>query len=302
MGNDFIVFCFNGYEQYNNSFATAGLKLLKPDQYAFEEGDCFIYSAQDLKNKHVFLVGSLNRDSSCSTNDRLAMVLFFIDSIKRSGAAKISLIAPYICYSRMENKNSGIVANDTVAKLLEAAGLDSIVTMDVHNREAFDDAYGIQSISLSTASFFCDYYESIIDDSEQICVVSPDSGGIPRAKLFKEELEKRLGRSIEFSHLNKSRQINEISMEFGDLGDLSCYTAIIYDDIVSTGKTMLLASKICKQNGASKVYGAAVHLLNQDFASNIGTLDGFIYTNSVPTHVNGIDITKLIVDYIKSNV
>ncbi|MCE2992641.1 MAG: ribose-phosphate diphosphokinase [Alphaproteobacteria bacterium] len=303
MDKDFTVLCFNGYEQYYRAFITAGLTLSKPDEYSFEEGDSFFSTSQDLKNKHIYIVGSLNRDTTSSTNDRLTKVLFFIDMLKENGATKLTLIAPYICYSRMEKRSSStdLVANNAVARLLESVGLDSIVTFDVHNQDAFQDSYKIEAKSLEAHSLFCDYYASLLQE-DKICVVSPDSGGIERATKFAQALEKRLSKPIKFMHFSKTRDINNISIDAVDGCDIDGYTAIIYDDIVSTGKTMLAAAEMCKQKGADKIYGAATHLLNQDFTQSIGVIDGFISTNSVPQNSESLDITKLIAEYIKSDV
>ena len=142
------------------------------------------------------------------------------------------------------------------ASLFAAVGTDAIVTLDVHNPAAFENAFQCRTVALTAAPLFVDYAKALAD--ERLCVVSPDPGGVKRAELFREALEATLGRPIGKGFADKHRSAGVVS---GDLfvGDVAGATVLIIDDLVSTGNTLLRAAKAARHAGAKRVIAMVTH-------------------------------------------
>jgi ribose-phosphate pyrophosphokinase len=119
---------------------------------------------------------------------------FSIGALKDAGAARVTAVVPYLCYARKDRrtKPNDPVIPPYVASLFTAVGTDAIVTGDVHNPAAFENAFHCRTVALTAAPLFAGYVKALND--ERLCVVSPDPGGVKRAELFREALETTLGR------------------------------------------------------------------------------------------------------------
>jgi ribose-phosphate pyrophosphokinase len=231
------------------------------------------------------VIQSLHGDSTSTANDKLCRLLFFIGALKDGGAARVTAITPYLCYARKDRRTKPYdpVITRYVAALFESVGTDVIVSLDVHNPTAFENAYRCTTIASTAAPLFIDYAKAAFGH-ENLCVVSPDPGGVKRAELFREGLEAALGRPIAKGFVDKRRSAGIVS---GDLfvGEVAGTTALIIDDLISTGDTMLRAARAARKGGARRVFAFVTHGLFIPGAQAVvgdKAIERFIITDCVP--------------------
>ena len=152
------------------------------------------------------MIHSLHGGPDQSANDKLCRLLFFIGALKDAGARRVTAVAPYLCYWRKERRTK---ANDPVttryvAALFEAVGCEAVVTLEVHNEAAFENAFHCRAVALTTAPLLIAQINASVGD-EPLCVISPDLGGGKRADLLREALETVLGRPIGKAFAEKHR-------------------------------------------------------------------------------------------------
>lgn len=261
----------------------AGIPLGDHEERSFEDGEHKSRPLESVRNKDVFVVQSLYSDDRESVNDKLCRLLFFIGALKDSGAACVTALVPYLCYARKDRKTKprDPVTTRYVAQLFEAVRTDRLVTLDVHNLAAFQNAFRISVEHLEARPLFVDYFARRLKDDE-IAVVSPDVGGIKRAEAFREALARRLNRNVAAGFMEKQRSMGVVS---GDVfvGEVKGRCVILLDDLISTGTTMARAAAACRDNGARAVYAAATHgLFVEDAAIRLQEFDEVVITDSVP--------------------
>jgi ribose-phosphate pyrophosphokinase len=233
----------------------------------------------------VFVVQSLYGDGGQSVNDKLCRLLFFVGALRDAAAAHVTAIVPYLCYARKERKTKfrDPVTTRYIAALFEAVGVDRVVTLDVHNLAAYQNAFRCATEHLEARMLFVDYFTPLLRDEESI-VLSPDEGGLKRADAFRRALSRALDRQIPTGFMEKRRSRGVISGETL-FADVKGRTVVIIDDLISTGTTLLRAAKAAREHGARRVYAAASHGLFIGQANLLLTdpaLDKVVVTDSVP--------------------
>lgn len=225
----------------------------------FEDGEHKTRPLVDVRRKDVHMIAGLHGDSHQSANDRLCRLLFFVGALKDAGADRVSVVAPYLCYARKDRqtKPNDPVTTRYVGQLFEALGADRIITMEVHNLSAFQNAFRCSTIHLEPYRAFA-HHLATAAGGDRLAVVSPDIGGAKRAELFRQTLEDMIGRPVSKALADKQRSMGVVS---GDLfaGDVAGCTAIILDDLISTGTTMARVAQQCRERGARRVIVAATH-------------------------------------------
>lgn len=206
----------------------------------------------------AYVIHSLNGGPSQSANDKLCRLLFFIGALKDAGAERVTAVAPYLCYARKDRrtKPNDPVTIRYVAGMFEAAGTDRVVTLEVHNPAAFENAFRCRTVTLNSTPLFVDYCRSLRD--ERLCVVSPDTGGAKRAELFRQTLEAVTGRTAGNAFVEKYRSAGVISGGHF-VGDVAGAAALIIDDLISSGHTLLRAARAARQAGARRVLALVAH-------------------------------------------
>jgi ribose-phosphate pyrophosphokinase len=198
-----------------------------------------------------------------------------------------------------------------VAAFFEACGVDRLITLEVHNPAAFDNAFRRPAWSLQCAELFAEHFAQQVGDTD-VVAVSPDSGGTKRAEQFRQALERQLGRSVGSAVMEKHRAHTTLT---GTLliGDVRGKTAIIYDDLISTGETLKHAGLACQKAGATRLFAAATHGLftagSQLFDSPI--FEHIAITDTVPPfrlpadcvtrHLQILDSTALTATFLREN-
>lgn len=287
-----------------------GVPLSLPEERDFEDGEHKIRTVDPVRGRDVYVVHSLYGGPVDSANDKLVKLLFFIGSLKDAGAARVTAVTPYLCYARKDRRTKAHdpVTIRYVAGLFESVGTDVVVTLDVHNPAAFENAFRCRTITATAAPLFAACARSLQD--RPLCVVSPDAGGAKRAEILRELLESATGRPIANGLAEKHRSSGVVT---GDLfaGNVAGTTALIVDDLISTGTTLLRTAKSVRRAGASSVLALVTHGLfmsGSDAVVRDPAIDGMVVTDSVPpyrlsaaalTRVEILPIAPLLADIIR---
>ncbi len=261
-----------------------GRPLALHEERDFEDGEHKTRPLETVEQCDVYVVQSLHHGPSESTNDRLVRLLFFIGALKDAGAARVTVVTPYLCYARKDRrtKPNDPVTTRYVGGLLESVGVDAVVTLDVHNPAAFENAFRCRTVSLTAAPLFVEHVKALGDD--RMCVVSPDAGGAKRAELFRELLESAVGRPVGNALAEKHRSAGIVS---GDLfaGEVEGATALVIDDLISTGGTLLRTAIAARRFGARRVMTLVTHGLfmpGSDAVVANPAIDRMVITDSIP--------------------
>jgi len=280
--------------------AALGRSLAAHEEREFEDGEHKSRPLETVRGAEVFVLHSLHGGPEQSANDKLCRLLFFIGAVKDAGAARVTALTPYMCYARKDRRTK---VNDPVtmryiAGLFEAVGTDTVVTVDVHNPAAFENAFRCPTVALTAAPLFVNYIKSL--SNQKLCVVSPDTGGAKRAALLHETLETALGRPVGKGFADKRRSAGVVS---GDLfvGEVEGATAIIIDDLISTGGTLVRAARAARQAGATGVVALVTHGLfmpGADAAITDAAIDRVVVTDTVPAFRLGAGPARMKVDIL----
>jgi len=240
--------------------AELGLELAAHEEREFEDGEFKVRPLENVRGERVAVCQSLFKDEQQSASDKLLRLLVFIGALKDAGAAEAIAVVPYLAYSRKDRrtKPGDPVTTRYVAGFFEAVGTDAIVTVDVHSRAAYDNAFRCRTLHVEALSLFVDYFAARIPRERRVVALSPDAGGMDRAIRFAEALGARLGAPVGVALMEKQRSEGRVRGEaFG--GDVSGAFVIIIDDMISTGTTMLRAARAARERGAASVHAAATH-------------------------------------------
>ncbi|MGA2392042.1 MAG: ribose-phosphate pyrophosphokinase [Candidatus Lustribacter sp.] len=286
MPTDLALFALDASAAYGRRVSESlDIALSQHEEREFEDGEHKARPLVNVRNKDVFVVHSLYSDVKASVNDKLCRLLFFLGALRDASAGSVTAIVPYLCYARKDRKTQprDPVTTHYVAELFDAVGIDRIVTMDVHNLMAYQNAFRARTDHLEATKLFVDYFASVVGSSE-ITVVSPDTGGVKRAERFQSALSRRLGRPIGAAFVEKYRAGGIVSGG-ALIGEVKDRIAIILDDLISTGGTLARSAKACRAHGATRVYAAATHGLfvgKPETLLGETALDQLVVTDTVP--------------------
>jgi len=265
--------------------ASLGQPLAAHEEREFEDGEHKARPLDDVAGADVYVVHCLHGGPTQSANDKLCRLLFFIGALKDAGAARVTAVTPYLSYARKDRrtKPNDPVTTRYVAGLFESVGTNSVATLEVHNPAAFENAFRCRTVALTGTPIFTDYIKKNLAD-EKLSVISPDAGGMKRAELLRETLEATLGRPIGKGLAEKYRSAGVVS---GDLfvGEVAGTTALIVDDLISTGGTLLRAARSARAAGARRVLALVTHGLFMPGAAEViadPALDRVVVTDAVP--------------------
>ncbi|MBI3593375.1 MAG: ribose-phosphate pyrophosphokinase [Nitrospirae bacterium] len=264
--------------------AHLGIPLSEHEEREFEDGEHKSRPLVNVRGQDVFVIQSLHSDQSQSVNDKLCRLLFFIGAIRDSSAGKVTAVVPYLGYSRKDQKSQSRdpVTTRYISTLLEAVGTDHVVTLDVHNLAAYQNAFRCQSDHLEARKLFVQYFAPLVKDAE-VVVMSPDVGGIKRAEQFRKVLSEVLDKTVSIAYLEKFRSKGIVSGE-ALVGEIGSRVIIIIDDLISTGGTLARAAKASHELEASKIYAAASHGIFVGDASHVladSYLEKVVITNTI---------------------
>jgi ribose-phosphate pyrophosphokinase len=280
-----LLFTLNASRAFGEKVGHAlGVPLDEHEEREFEDGEHKSRPLVNVRGRDVFVVQSLYADAQQSVNDKLCRLLFFIGALRDASAGSVTAVVPYLCYARKDRKTQprDPVTTRYVASLFEAVGTDRVVTLDVHNLAAFQNAFVCHTDHLEAKSLLVSYFAPLLCNDE-VVVVSPDVGGVKRAELFRQALANVTGKTISGAFMEKQRSKGVVSGE-AIVGEVKGKTALIIDDLISTGTTILRAAVACRRHGAKNVYAAASHGVFTGAANDVlanEALDKVIVTNTI---------------------
>jgi ribose-phosphate pyrophosphokinase len=234
-----------------------GIAIAPHELRRFDDGEHKIRPLATVRGRDVYALCSLYGDSGDSVNDRLCRLVFFVGALRDGGAARITIVAPYLCYARKDRRTNprDPITTRYVAQMMEAAGADRVVAIDVHNLAAFENAFRIETVHLEAKPLFVERCRALGD---RLAVVSPDPGGFHRAEALRDAVERATGIGVELAMLGKHRQAGVVRSE-AFVGNVEDRIAIVVDDLIVTGTTLVRAADACRKRGASAVHAMATH-------------------------------------------
>lgn len=265
------------------------------EERTFEDGEHKIRPLESVRGRDVFFVASLFSDGQLSVNDKVLRALFFLGAARDAGAARLTLVAPYLCYARKDRRTKprDPVTLRYLATMVESVGVDRVVTVDVHNPSAYENAFRIPAVHLRAVPLFGEALHSRLGEQE-VVVVSPDAGGVKRAEIFRQELEERLDHSVELVFIEKFRSEGVV---WGGtvVGAVEGKVTIILDDLISSGTTLVDAAAACREREAAAVYAAATHgVFSADASRTLAesAVDRLYILDTLPTDRIDAEIRK----------
>ncbi|HEX4948148.1 MAG TPA: ribose-phosphate diphosphokinase, partial [Blastocatellia bacterium] len=253
-----LIFALNASRDFGERVcAHLNLYLQPHEEREFADGEHKTRPLVSVRGRDVYVLQSLTSDAQQSVNDKLCRLFFFLGALHDASAARVTAVLPYLCYARKDRKSKprAPVTTRYVAMLLEAMGIARVVTLDVHNLAAYQNAFRIPAEHLEAKNLFVAHFVPLVQQDD-VVVVSPDVGGVKRAEEFRQALSNALGREVHNAFLEKYRSADVLSGE-ALIGDVAGKVAIIIDDLISSGTTLVRAAECCRTHGAKQVFAAA---------------------------------------------
>jgi ribose-phosphate pyrophosphokinase len=257
-----------------------GTSIGKSVVKTFSDGEINVEIHESVRGMDIFVIQSI----CYPVNDNLMELLILIDALKRASAERITAVLPYYGYARQDRKvlPRAPISAKLVADLITTAGASRVLTVDLHAGQ-IQGFFNIPVDHLFAASVLLEYLRKLED---QMVVVSPDAGGVERARAF----AKRLNASLAI--IDKRREAPNVSQVMNIIGDVKGFTAVLLDDIVDTGGTLVRAATALMDQGAREVYACCTHPVLSGQAFQIITespIKEMIVTDSIPLRGKAMD-------------
>ena len=241
----------------------------------FADGELYIQIQESIRGCDVYLI----QPTCYPVNSHLMELLIMVDACRRASARQVTAVMPYYGYARADRKTAGreSITAKLVANLITEAGASRVLAMDLHSGQIqgyfdipFDHVYG--------SPVLLDYLAS--KQLSDIVVVSPDVGGVARARAFAKKLD-----DAPLAIIDKRRQAHNVAEVMNVIGDVEGKTAVLVDDMIDTGGTISEGARILRQEGARQVYACATHAVFSPPAVerlSSGLFEEVIVTNTIP--------------------
>jgi ribose-phosphate pyrophosphokinase len=252
----------------------------------FSDGEIHFYIEENVRGEDVFVI----QTGSYETNFHLMELFLMIDAFKRASAERITAVIPYYCYARQDWKDRPRVPISArlVADLLEAAGADRILTMDLHSPQ-IQGFFSIPVDNLIGAPALAKYTQNL--NLEDLTVVSPDAGGVGRASFFAKRLNANL------AIIDKRRPAPNVAQVFNVIGDVRDKDCVLFDDIVDTAGPLVLSAEALRANGAKRIFAACTHPVLSGQAVekiNASLLGKLVVSNTIPLNDKSKSCRKIV--------
>ncbi|TVP86212.1 MAG: ribose-phosphate pyrophosphokinase [Acholeplasmataceae bacterium] len=250
---------------------TTGLAISKVEVIRFADGEISINIEESVRGHDVFVVQS----TSAPANEHLMELLIMADAIKRASAKTLTVIMPYYGYSRQDRKSKSRqpITAKLVADLLQAAGVHRLICIDLHAAQ-IQGFFDVPIDNFPASPLLADYFMKTMN-LDDVVVVSPDHGGVTRARLFAKNMK------VPLAIIDKRRPEPNKAEIVNIIGDIKGKTAIMVDDIIDTAGTLIAGAQALIDNGAKAVYAAATHPVFSDDA--LDRIENSILTEVVVT-------------------
>jgi len=284
--DDFIIFSGNSNPALSKkvcsylNVALGGEKVKR-----FSDGEIQIEIDENVRSKDVFVI-----QSTCSpVNENLVELLLMLDALKRASAARITAVIPYYGYARQDKKVAPRVpiSAKLVADMLTIAGASRIITLDLHAGQ-IQGFFDIPVDNLFAAPVLIEYIRNNFNND--LVIVSPDAGGVERARAFAKRLNAGL------AIIDKRREAPNEAKAMAVVGDVAGKIVVILDDMVDTAGTMVEAAGAIMKNGAREVYAVCAHpVLSGPSIERIenSPLKALVVTDTIPLRENARSCKKI---------
>ena len=252
-----------------------GIELGPMVRKNFADGEVYVQVQESIRGCDVYLLQPTCRP----VNDHLTELLIMIDACRRASARQITAVLPYYGYARADRKTAGreSITAKLVANLIVQSGANRVIAMDLHSAQ-IQGYFDIPCDHVYGAPVLLDYLsEKRLSD---LVVVSPDVGGVARARAFAKKLN-----DAPLAIIDKRRQTHNVAEVMNLIGDVSGKTAVLVDDMIDTAGTIYEAAKLLRKEGARQVYACATHAIFSPPAIerlSSGVFEEVIVTNSTP--------------------
>lgn len=244
------IFACNSAESFTKEICdNLGMEASKSDSFKFANDNNFVRLKESVRGQDVYIV----QTTKPPVNERIMELLITVEAAKRAGAEKVTAVIPYFMYSRSDKKDQSRVAITAklMAKLLEAAGVDHVLTCDLHN-SAIQAYFDIICDKVTGKYLLQNYFKE--KNLKDIVVVATDAGSSKKAYKYSEFFECPL------ALIDKRRESNnDNAVATNIIGNIKGKTALIFDDEVSTAGTLVEAANLLKEHGAKEIYAGATH-------------------------------------------
>lgn len=263
-----------------------GIELGRADVGRFSDGEIMVELLENVRGRDVFVLQS----TSQPTNDTLMEVMVMVDALRRSSASRITAAIPYFGYSRQDRRPRSArvaITAKVVANMLTSVGVNRLLTMDLHS-DQIQGFFDIPVDNIYATPILLD--DLLKQNYEDLVVVSPDVGGVVRARACAKQLNSDL------AIIDKRRPKPNVAKVMNIIGEVEGRTCVIMDDMVDTANTLCEAAAALKQRGAKKVLAYATHpVLSGGAAERIGNsaLDELVVTNTIPLSKESADCKKI---------
>lgn len=283
-----MVFSGNAHPQLAKEIAKElSIRLGDADVSKFSDGEISIEINENVRGKDVFII----QPTSAPTNSNLMELLFMADALRRASAARITAVIPYFGYARQDRRvrSSRVpISAKLVADMIAEAGVDRVLTVDLHS-EQIQGFFDISVDNIYGSPVLLDDIER--RNYENLMVVSPDIGGVVRARALAKQLN-----DAELAIIDKRRPKANVSEVMNIIGEVEGRTCILMDDMVDTAGTLCSAAKALKDGGAARVVAYCTHpVLSGKALDNINNseLDELVVTDTIPLNEEAKSCSKI---------
>lgn len=266
----------------------------------FSDGEIHLQIQENVRGEDVFVI----QPTSTPVDTNLMELLLILDALKRSSAKRITAVLPYYGYARQDRKDKPRVPISArlVAALLETAGADRVLTLDLHAAQ-IQGFFDIPVDHLFSAPVMIEYFRSL--QTSNVTVVSPDAGGVERARAFAKRL------NCPLAIIDKRREEANVAEVMNVVGEVKDRHCMIVDDIIDTAGTLVKGAEALIEKGAASVTACATHaVLSGGAVERIeaSVLKEVVVTNSIPlsgaaggsSRIKALSIAKLLAEAIRS--
>ena len=262
-----------------------GIQPGKMAAKTFSDGETQIEIHENIRGRDVFVL-----QSTCTpVNDNLMQLLIMMDALRRASADRVTAVIPYYGYGRQDRKVKPRVpiSAKLVADLITVAGANRVISIDLHAGQ-IQGYFNIPVDNLYAAPVLVNHIRTYFQDD--LVVVSPDAGGVERARAYAKRLEASL------AIIDKRRDAPNVAKAMNIIGEVEGRTAVILDDMIDTAGTLTQAAKALKENGAGKIYACCTHpVLSGTAIERIeaSPLDKVVVTNTIPLNEKARNGSKI---------
>ena len=282
----FKIFCGTANEALTDEVcAFLGMSRGQALVTRFADGECYVQIQENVRGADVFVI-----QPTCRPVDmHLMELLMMIDALKRASARRITAVIPYFGYARQDRKDKPRVpiSSKLVADLLTTAGADRALVVDLHAPQ-LQGFFNIPVDHLFASPVLVDYFRKL--NLPDLTVVSPDAGGVERARFFAKKMDAAL------AIVDKRRVEMNVAEVMHVIGDVENRTCLIIDDLIDTAGTLVKVAQALKANGASTVYACCSHpVLSGPAAENLlnSPISEVVVTNTIPLNEAARKLSKI---------